>query len=130
MNHELGLSNLRIGQGVYIGPDVLLDLAGPLLIGDRSTISARCVLLTHHDPGASQGNSLAQHFPPSAGGCEVGMDCWIGAGAILLEGAELGAQSVVGAGALVRSKLPGGFVYAGSPARAIRRVGAKQVREP
>ena len=78
INHELGFANLRIGQGVYIGADCLIDLAGPLEIGDRATISARCVLITHVDPGQSHGNPLTRRYPPSRLGCRVGADTWLG----------------------------------------------------
>lgn len=123
INHELGVSNLKIGHGVYLGPDCLLDLAGPLRIDDRATISARCILMTHADPGASQGNALATKFPPARQGCHVGADAWIGVGAILLQGSDVGDRSVVGAASLVLGPLPPDHVCHGQPAKPVRSLG-------
>ena len=42
-------SHLRVGEGAWIGPDVLLDLAAPLRIGDRATLSARTSVVGHRE---------------------------------------------------------------------------------
>jgi acetyltransferase-like isoleucine patch superfamily enzyme len=120
LNHELGFANLRLGEGVYVGADCLLDLAAPLQVGARATLSARCILLTHTDPGASHGNALAAIYPPSRRGCRVGADAWIGAGAVLVEGADVGERSAVGAGSVVTGALPADHLCVGQPARPVR----------
>jgi carbonic anhydrase/acetyltransferase-like protein (isoleucine patch superfamily) len=52
----------------------------------------------------------------------VGDECLVGMGAIILDGAEIGAQSIVGANALVKQgmKVPAGSMVLGSPARVTR----------
>lgn len=120
INHELGFSNLRIGDGVYLGADCLLDLAGALDIEARATVSARCVLVTHVDPGESHGNPLIRLYPPSRRGCRIGREAWLGVGVIVLETGDVGAGSVVAAGSLVAGTLPAGHLCAGQPARPVR----------
>lgn len=120
MNHYAGFGNLDIGNGVFIGDGVVLDLAGPLRLGDRVTVSVRSVLLTHTDSGASHGNVHAVDFPPTARGLTIGSDVWIGAGAIVLEKADLAPAVIVGAGAVVTRALDEPGTYAGVPARRIR----------
>lgn len=120
INHELGFSNLHIGEGAYIGADCLLDLGGSLEIGARATVSARCVLITHVDPGASHGNPLTQRYPPSRRGCRVGDDAWLGVGVIVLETGDVGAGSLVGAGGVVTGPLPAGYLCVGQPAQPQR----------
>lgn len=120
MNHELGLSNLEIGPGVYLGPECLIDVAGPVRIGARACVSARSILISHSDPNSSHGNANAARFPASRRGVTIGADVWIGVGAIVLEGASIGDRSVIGAGSVVRGTLEGDGVYAGAPARTIR----------
>lgn len=120
VNFEKGFANLSIGDGVYVGADTLLDLAGPLEIGARATISARCVLITHRDPGQSHGNAVVPHFPPTSLGCSVGADAWLGVGVVVLERGVVGSGSVVGAGGLVCGPLPSGYVCFGRPAKPIR----------
>jgi acetyltransferase-like isoleucine patch superfamily enzyme len=49
----------------------------------------------------------------------IGNNVFIGQGATLLPGTKIGDNVVVGARSLVKGNLPGGFVYAGIPAREI-----------
>jgi carbonic anhydrase/acetyltransferase-like protein (isoleucine patch superfamily) len=72
----------------------------PLLIGDRVTIGHKAIL----------------H------GCEIGDDCLIGMGAIVMDRSVVEPGVVVGAGALVPpgKTLESGFLYTGSPARQAR----------
>jgi acetyltransferase-like isoleucine patch superfamily enzyme len=50
----------------------------------------------------------------------VGKNCFIGGGAIILPGVNIGDGSVVGAGSVVSKDVPAGCVVAGNPARVIR----------
>ena len=72
----------------------------PLLIGDRVTVGHRVIL----------------H------GCEIGDECLIGMGAIVMDHAVLEPQVLLGAGSLVPEgkRLKGGHLYLGSPVREVR----------
>jgi carbonic anhydrase/acetyltransferase-like protein (isoleucine patch superfamily) len=72
----------------------------PLLIGDRVTVGHRVIL----------------H------GCEIGDECLIGMGAIVMDHAVLEPQVLLGAGSLVPEgkRLKSGHLYLGSPVREIR----------
>ncbi|SDF16779.1 acyltransferase [Limimaricola pyoseonensis] len=50
----------------------------------------------------------------------IGANCFIGGRALLLPGVEIGAGSVVGAGAVVTRSVPPGSLVAGNPARVLR----------
>jgi virginiamycin A acetyltransferase len=52
---------------------------------------------------------------------EIGHDCWIGHGALILPGAKLGNGVIVGAGAVVVGDVPDFTIVAGNPARALRK---------
>lgn len=56
--------------------------------------------------------------------CTIEDACLIGMGATIMDGAVLGAESMLGAGALVPpgKELPGGYLYVGSPAKAVREL--------
>jgi maltose O-acetyltransferase len=53
---------------------------------------------------------------------EIGSDCWIGGGAIILPGVKIGDRTVIGAGSVVTRDVPGGVVAAGNPCRVIREI--------
>jgi acetyltransferase-like isoleucine patch superfamily enzyme len=50
----------------------------------------------------------------------VGENCFIGAGAILMPGVQIGDDSIVAAGAVVTKDVPRGSIVAGNPATVIR----------
>jgi acetyltransferase-like isoleucine patch superfamily enzyme len=116
-NLERGFSNLDVCDDVHIGPGCRLDLAGPLRIGLRSTCSPGVTILTHADAGSSHGSALSKIYPPSIGGATIGADCWIGANATLLSGAQIGDRVVVAAGSVVNRPIPSNAVAAGVPAQ-------------
>lgn len=109
-------SNLRIGEGVHLGRDVILDLAGPLTIDDNATISMRAVILTHQH--VSHG-PLRLKYPPKTKATMIGRNSFIGAGAIVLCGNDVGENGLVAAGAVVIKPVPRGVSVAGIPARPI-----------
>lgn len=116
-----GFSNLSIGDDVHIGAGCLIDLKGPVSIGHGSTLSPRVVLISHTDPGSAHGSPIVLRYPCEARGVTIGGDCWIGACATLLSGAQVGDGTVVGAMALVRGRLEPGALYVGVPARRVDR---------
>ena len=53
---------------------------------------------------------------------EIGQRVFIGADVIILKGVRIGDDSVLGAGSVVTSNIPSGQVWAGNPARLIKRM--------
>lgn len=89
-------ARISIGAGCYIAPNV-------------------GIITANHDP-----DNLDSHTAGRA--VIIGPGCWIGMNAVLLPGVVLGANSIVGAGAIVTKSFPeGGVVLAGNPAMVIRR---------
>lgn len=56
------------------------------------------------------------------GGVKIGNDCWIGAGAIILNGLTIGDGAVVGAGAVVTKDVEPYTIVVGNPARKIKDI--------
>lgn len=52
----------------------------------------------------------------------IGDYAFIGAGSIILKGVRIGKKSIVGAGSVVSKDIPDGEIWAGNPARFIRKI--------
>ena len=53
---------------------------------------------------------------------EVGENCWIGAGALIMPGVTIGDNSVIGAGSVVTKDIPANVVAYGNPCRVAREI--------
>lgn len=53
----------------------------------------------------------------------IGNNVWVGANCMLLKGTVIGDKSIIGAGSVVNKKIPPDEIWAGNPARFIRKVG-------
>lgn len=47
---------------------------------------------------------------------------FVGAGSIILKGVTIGARSIIGAGSVVTKSIPAGEVWAGNPAKFVRKI--------
>ena len=115
-------TGLRIGDGTYIGPRVVLGAGGGIRIGSRVLFGAGVQLLAEdhvfHDPDEP---IVAQGVRRR--GIVVDDDAWIGNSVIVLDGVTVGKGAVVGAGSIVTRDVPPGAVAAGNPARVLRMRG-------
>jgi acetyltransferase-like isoleucine patch superfamily enzyme len=109
--------DVKIGSHVTVGTHVTIHHCN---IGSYVLIADACQLLSgsrYHNfdctdiPMALQGGKLRR--------ITIADDCWIGAGAIVMN--DVGTGSVVGAGAIVNRFVEPYSVVAGNPAQLIRR---------
>ncbi len=112
-------ANLQVGDDCYFGKDVFLDLQDRIMVEPRATISMRVTLLTHTDVGNSP---LAESvLPVTQAPVVIRTGAYIGAGAMILQGVEIGECAIVGAGAVVTESIPPHSVAVGVPARVIKQ---------
>lgn len=113
-------SNLRIGSGTFANYGlVALDVAD-ITIGDDVQIGPHVQLLTPThpvEPGPRRDKWEA------AKPITIGDNVWLGGGVIVLPGVTIGADTVVGAGAVVTRDLPSGVLAVGNPAKVIGTIG-------
>ena len=119
-NARVDFSNLYIGDLCHLGKELFLDLRAPIVIHEKSTISMRCVILTHMDIGHS--GPFVKKFAQNAMKVEIGPRAYIGAGAIILPGIKIGEGSIIGAGALVNKNVAPWTIVVGVPAKEVRKI--------
>jgi virginiamycin A acetyltransferase len=112
-----GSGDVVIGRGSVINAGCVIYIGNGIRIGRNVLIAANCTLApTNHAFSDPDRPIREQGFQPSRGGIVIGDDVWIGANCVVLDGATIGAGSVIGAASLLRGTLPPFCVAAGIPA--------------
>lgn len=105
---------LVLEEGVSVGWFAELDARGGIHVGHDTNISSHVKLITgSHD---IDDIDFSADFLP----IHIGHHCWIGTGAIVLQGVRIGDGAVVAAGAVVAKDVEPWTVVGGVPARKIR----------
>ena len=108
---------------ISIGPDTFVNrdcyFEGPLHIGSMCQIGPRVCIAASSHPWKTGGGFERTAVPLPV---SIGDGCWLGAGSIVLPGAQIGNGCVIAAGAVVTKDCVGGMLYAGVPAKAVRRI--------
>ena len=113
----------KIGDHVYIGPNVYIDTLYPdlITIEDYVSIGMNSMIFAHSNPT----NSIwvkKHHYPRKVAPVIIRKGAWIAPGVTILCGVTIGENTVVGAHSLVVKDLEPYTVYAGVPAREITRL--------
>jgi acetyltransferase-like isoleucine patch superfamily enzyme len=109
---------LFIGDGCWIGPGCFINSYGGVTLGRRVGLGPGVKILSSQHRGGTPGTPIID-TPLLAEEVVVEDGADVGAGAILLPGARVGAFAQVGAGAVVVGAVAAGAVVAGVPARVI-----------
>ena len=108
--------NIRLGRAVFLNAGCTILDTAPVAIGDGAMIgpAAQIYCAEHHkDPVLRRaGLEIARQVA-------IGVNAWIGGGAIILPGVTIGDDAIVGAGSVVTRDVPAGTTVAGNPARTI-----------
>lgn len=112
-------ARIRLGDEVFVGRGVELDIASGLTIGNHVLIAPGC-FITDHFHRYKAGATIASQ------GCEsapvhIGNDVWLGANAVVMSGVTIGDGAVVGSGAVVNRAVEAMTIVAGVPARVVGR---------
>jgi carbonic anhydrase/acetyltransferase-like protein (isoleucine patch superfamily) len=118
------VGNVVLGPEASVWFNVVIrgDLQ-PVRIGARSNVQDNSTIHITRDRAPTLiGNDVTIGHGAIVHGCTVGDRCLIGMGAIVMDGARLGADCLVAAGSLVTpaTVIPEGHLVVGRPARAQR----------
>jgi len=110
---------LVIGDRVTIATGVFIDAyTGGLEIGDDSMVGPNCVLVGVNYRYDRLDVPVQQQAKTSKG-IKIGKDVWLGANAVVLDGAVIGDHTIVGPGSVVSGRLPEKVIANGSPAKVM-----------
>ena len=93
-----------------------------IVIGHHSNVQDNAVLHLADDFPCILGNYVTIGHSAVVHACTVGDEVLVGMGAVILDGAVIGRQSIIGAKALVTqgTRIPPGSLVLGAPAKVVR----------
>jgi gamma-carbonic anhydrase len=125
----IGAVSLGEESSVWYGCVLRGDI-NRILIGAQSNVQDVSVLHVSDDHACVIGARVTIGHRAIVHACTVGDEVLVGMGAIILDGAVIGARSIIGAGALVTKdmRVPEGSLVVGSPARVVRALTVEEQR--
>ena len=113
------------GASIYLGNKVffnfncvVLDVC-PVTIGDKVLFGPAVQIYTATHPLDWK---VRAEWLESGAPISIGSDVWVGGGAIICPGVNIGDRSVIGAGSVVTKDIPADVFAAGNPCRVIRQL--------
>lgn len=111
---------LTIGNGVNIGHGVLLSSRHSLIIEDDVLIAGGCYISDNNHSIDPEGPPYMDQ-PLTFASTKIGKGAWLGQNVCVLAGAHIGERCIIGAGSVVRGRIPPYSIAVGSPARVVKR---------
>lgn len=111
---------LKIGDNVGMS-SVRISCSHSISVGDNVLIGADTLIF---DSDAHPLNKLERNNPSKikTKPVTIGPNTFIGAKCIILKGTDIGDGAVIGAGSVVSGKVLSNCIYAGNPAKLIKRI--------
>lgn len=122
--------NVVIGKDVYIGPGCALRGDwGKIVIEDGCNVQENCTV--HMFPGITVLMKESAHIGHGAiiHGATIGKNCLVGMNAVIMDEAELGDESIVGALCFIKQgeKIPARSLVVGNPSKIIKKVSDEMI---
>lgn len=112
-------ATIKIGNNVFLngtrfGSRCRIEIGDYSIIGDANILDTD---FHHVDPAKRHTKELPPTKP-----INIGRNVWIAGTSIIMKGVNIRDNSVVGAGSIVVSDIPGNCLAAGNPARVIKKI--------
>lgn len=126
----IGDVSLAQGSSIWFGAVLRGDIAA-ITVGQDSNVQDNCVLHAFTGMSLTVGARVTVGHMAMLHGCNIGDESLVGMNAVILNRAQIGARSVVAAGALVTEDavFPEGSLIAGAPAKWVRALTPAQMKE-
>ena len=115
---------LHLGKYILISPGTSIRSAKKIIIGS-STMIASDVTITDSD-----WHDIYDRTDYVASPKEVVIEenVWIGEKSLILKGSKIGKNSIIGAGSVVSGEVPANVIFAGNPAKEIKKLDEKEFK--
>ena len=112
------IGGVKIGNYVEIGANTCIDRGAlsDTIIEDYAKIDNLCHIAHNSHIGR---NAVVVACAEVSGSCAVGENTWVGPNACIRDQRSVGANSLIGMGAVVAKNVPENEVWAGNPARPL-----------
>lgn len=110
--------SISLGNYILISPGTSIRSAESIDIGD-STMIASDVVITDSDWHGIYDRTDYVATPEPV---KIHKNVWIGERSIILKGTQIGENSIIGAGSVVHGDIPPNSVYAGNPAKEVKKL--------
>lgn len=121
-------SNIIFGDGARLSDWVHITAVGKITLGKNILIGSK-VIITDHSHGfgykempSEVGIPPAERILHSNNPVNIGDNVWLGDNVVILAGANIGDNCVIGANSLVKGFIPSNTVCAGNPAKILYSV--------
>lgn len=112
---------ITIGNHTDIGCNTIISSSGGITIGKSVLIAGNCYIGGGRYITERLDLPMMQQGVYTKGAVTIGDDVWLGAGATVLDGIQIGNGCIIGAGAVVTKNLPDYTVAIGVPAKVVRQ---------
>lgn len=122
---------VTIGEeaSIWYGAVLRADIE-QIVIGPRSNVQDGTVVHLEINQGTHLGQYVTVDHKAVLHACTIDDEVLVGMGAIVMDGAKVGARSIIGAGTLVTmgTEIPPGSLVMGSPAKVVCTLDLEQQR--
>lgn len=112
-------SQLNIGSGAYFNDGAVISCLGKIDIGEN-TLFGPGVKIFDNNHRFNREEGVSREC--TAGCITVGRSCWIASDVVLLKGTDIGDNCVIGAGCVIRGKVPAGSLVTRSGEQTTRPI--------
>ena len=116
---NFGGAHVHFGKNIYANFNLTLVDDTHIYVGDYTMFGPNVTIATAGHPILPELREKAYQYNMPI---NIGKNCWIGAGVIILPGITIGDNVVIGAGSVVTKDLPSNVVAVGNPCHILREV--------
>jgi acetyltransferase-like isoleucine patch superfamily enzyme len=110
---------IHIGRDVNVGDNSLIVSQTGIRIGDGAAIANGCQIMGGTFAMSEFNKPAPERVSTSVGPISIGSGTWLATGVVVLDGAQIGENSIVSAGSIVTRSLPSKCVAQGNPAKPV-----------